>query len=131
MIVLYFAVTIWTGVKSGDFFAMLLSGTTYVPLMLLFFSPLLIVLGIIIGLALGCLTTFRGSVPSLWVGALLGMGGGVIVLKFVAPMIFNPHSGDFTSIVTNIYFSAAYGAVTGWIVNKLLRRIFPAVQNEA
>src|SRR4029453_4773731 len=125
-ILFYLAGVIATGIYSREFFPTLLAAVTYIPLMLLFFSFPLMLLGLLIGFSLGLVGKSLERIPNLWIALFLGMGGAALVLKFLVPLVFTPKPGDFTSIVSNVYFAAGYGSILGMISQRLFLRFCPA-----
>lgn len=123
VLLFYGVAVVATAFYTRDFFATLLAAATYIPLMLLFFSLPLMMLGLAIGLSLGVIGKTQSEVPNLGIALLAGGVVGFLVLRLLLPLVFTPKPGDFTSIVSGVYFALGYGAVVGVISQRLFRKL--------
>ena len=126
LFLVYLTGIVATAISTRDFFATLLAAATFLPLMVFFvlFFPS-IALSLLVGLTLGLGSNFNKRASGLVVGALTGLIFAEIVLSLVLPLIVAPQAGDFTSIVSNHYLSAAYGLILGIFTSLFFRWMAP------
>jgi hypothetical protein len=122
LILAYIAGVVSTAISTKDFFATLLVGVTYLPLMLLLvlFLPSLGI-ALVVGVTLGLISNSTKSIVGVVAAAIDGVVFGEIVLSFIVPLIVVPQAGDFTSIVSNHYLAAGYGLVLGLLTGVFFR----------
>jgi hypothetical protein len=110
--------------NTKDLFATLLAAVTVLPLMLLIVFALPdIIIGLVTGALLALVSRISGRRLGLFTGALIGLILAELVFSLAVPFIAPPKpSGDFVSIISNIYISGAYGAVIGALTGILFRR---------
>ncbi len=107
--------------KTRDLFATLLTGFTFLPIMLaLVLAIPTLVISTLVGLTIGTIANFTSRFLKLG-GALLGVVWAEIVLSGLLPLIVVPQPGDFTSIVSNHFVAGAYGLIMGILTSWTFR----------
>jgi hypothetical protein len=108
--------------------AVLLAAVTVLPLLLLIVVlPTTLLVGITAGFLLGLGSRLRGRPLGTFAGALVGLALSELVFSVALPHVAPPRpSGDFVSIVSSPYLSAAYGLTLGSTAGLIFRRLIRA-----
>jgi hypothetical protein len=124
LILIYVGSVIAIAVEAPDIATTLFAAVTYLLFMVLFvIAPPDIIIGVLNGLLLGLFSRLYGRTLGLFTGALIGLVLAEIVFSLLVPFIMPPSpSGDFVTIVSNVYLSGAYGLTIGALTGILFRR---------
>ena len=114
----YLAGVVVIAITTKELFATVIAATTALPLMLIFvlLAPT-IVLGVLVGLAIGVAAKGRSGV--YLIGAVAGVLFAIPLLSGVLPLIVAPQPGDFTSIVSRPLLSGVYGLTLGLLAARI------------
>jgi hypothetical protein len=124
LVIVYVVGVAAIGFNTKELLPTLLSAFTVLPLMLLIVFALPdIIIGLLIGTLLALGSRLSGRRLGLFAGAITGLILAEVIFSLALPFIAPPKpSGDFVSIISNVYLSGAYGLAIGALTGLLFRR---------